>query len=188
MSHSIDILPDGTRIDVGDGMYDFPLSIDLKITNFCKTGCPWCHESSDVNGRHSSVDQVLSKLSGLPKNTEIALGGGNPLEHPDLEKLIDGLIGMGYIVNMTVRDTDVPRMNLPRGITGLGISITPGISPSSYLGKISSLDNIVFHLILGINSIKDYREAQKYSPRVLWLGFKDWGRNRGKQLPDLREI
>ena len=43
MSHKVTIKSDGTRIDIGEGRYDFPLSIDLKITNYCTVGCPWCH-------------------------------------------------------------------------------------------------------------------------------------------------
>ena len=34
--HIVDLKPDGTRIDIGDGSYDYPLSLDLKITNYCK--------------------------------------------------------------------------------------------------------------------------------------------------------
>ena len=183
--HLIDIKPDGTRIDLGNGKYDYPLSIDLKITNYCETGCPWCHESSTLLGKHSDPDLLLKKLSGLPRNTEIALGGGNPLRHPELSKIIKGLQDFGYIVNMTVRDKDI---QVPEGITGLGISVTPGISPKEYLGKIDKKENLVAHMILGINTKSDYSEVKKYFSRILWLGFKDWGRNKNSILPDLSEI
>lgn len=177
MSHKVTIKSDGTRIDIGEGRYDFPLSIDLKITNYCTVGCPWCHESSGPSGKHASGKLIIEKLSGLPKTTEIAIGGGNPLEHPELQEIINGL---GCIVNMTVRDTDLSKYELPSGISGLGISITPGNIPPKIIPE-----NSVAHLILGINTIDDYRKIKEVIPRVLWLGFKNWGRNKNNQLPDL---
>lgn len=184
--HIVDIKSDGTRIDIGSGPYDYPLSLDLKITNYCEVECPWCHESSSKQGKHSNPDLILEKLYGLPRNTEIAIGGGNPLSHPQLSKIIEGLTKFGYIVNMTIRDFDVT--NISSDIKGLGISITPGISPKKYLDFISSRENIVAHMILGINTIKDYNEVKKYFSRILWLGFKTWGRNKNAILPDIVEL
>lgn len=187
--HIIDLKPDGTRIDIGEGLYDYPLSLDLKITNYCETGCPWCHESSGPWGKHADPGLLLEKLDGLLKNTEIAIGGGNPLSHPGLEKIIDGLNDFGYITNMTIRDKDITEgLRIPRKIKGLGISVTPGISPKEYLGLISSKDNLVAHMILGINTPEDYTEVKKYFQRILWLGFKTWGRNKNASLPSLENL
>lgn len=187
--HLIDLKEDGTRIDIGNGKYEYPLSIDLKITNYCEIECSWCHESSNKLGKHSNPILVLSKLSGLPKNTEIAIGGGNPLSHPELNRILEGLNNFGYITNMTIRDQDINQdLCLPQKIKGLGISITPGISPKNYLDYLPSKDNIVAHMILGINTIEDYKEVKKYFSRVLWLGFKMWGRNKNSELPDLSNI
>lgn len=184
MSHQILLSSDGTRIDIGDGRYDYPVSIDLKITDYCATGCPWCHESSGKGGRHADVDKILDHLKFLPPGVEIALGGGNPLSHPELSRLVSSLKGLGFIVNMTVRDSDI--VEDIDYVTGLGISITPS-SAIDYLGKLSS-NNLVAHMILGINSISDYRRVKEKFSRILWLGFKIWGRNRNSVLPDLTEI
>ena len=184
--HIVDLKQNGTRIDIGSGSYDYPLSLDLKITNYCKVGCPWCHESSDKYGKHSDPKLLLEKLSGLPKNTEIAIGGGNPLSHPQLTQIINGLVEYGYIVNMTIRDLDVTEVS--QKIKGLGISITPGLSPKNYLDFISSRENTVAHMILGINTIDDYNEVKKYFSRVLWLGFKTWGRNKNAIIPDITKL
>lgn len=187
--HIVDLKPDGTRIDLGNGPYDYPLSLDLKITNYCETGCPWCHEASGPWGKHSDPVLLLEKLKGLPGNTEIAIGGGNPLSHPELEKILNGLGDFGYITNMTVRDKDIiGGQEIPRKIKGLGISVTPGISPKEYLGFISSRENLVAHMILGINTSEDYIETKKYFPRILWLGFKVWGRNKKASLPSLDDL
>lgn len=187
--HIVDLKPDGTRIDIGNGLYDYPLSLDLKITNYCETGCPWCHESSGPWGKHSNPELLLKKLDGLQRNTEIAIGGGNPLSHPELGKILGGLEDFGYITNMTVRDKDIiGGSKIPKEIRGLGISVTPGISPKEYLGFISSRENLVAHMILGINTPEDYTEVKKYFSRILWLGFKTWGRNKNASLPSIENL
>ena len=63
----------------------FPESIDLKITDYCDAGCAWCHEGSTRRGKHADLN--LAFLSTLRAGTEIAIGGGNPLDHPRLERI-----------------------------------------------------------------------------------------------------
>ena len=115
------ITNDGSRVDLGE-YPNWPLSIDLKITEYCSHHCPWCHEESGILGKHGDISEILFHLKGLPEITEVAIGGGNPLEHPELQKLVSGL---GCIVNMTVRDVDLPSP-LPNGLTALGISVSEG--------------------------------------------------------------
>ena len=62
-------------------------SFDCKITNCCDMGCKMCHENSVPNGKHGDLF-VPSFLDTLHPYTEIAIGGGNPLEHPDLYKFL----------------------------------------------------------------------------------------------------
>ena len=173
------ITKDGSRIDFGENP-EWPLSIDLKITECCFHGCPWCHEDSGPSGKHGDPEKILSHLSGLPKTTEVAIGGGNPLEHPGLQSIIDGL---GCIVNMTIRDLDLlsPDLKLPNGLTALGISVTEG-GPElgSLIQKLPPhlQETWVPHLILGVTSLETYERIKKISPRILWLGYKTWGRGR----------
>lgn len=44
----VTIYNDGTKIREynKDPQPEFPESIDLKITDYCDMGCPYCHESS----------------------------------------------------------------------------------------------------------------------------------------------
>ena len=63
----------------------FPDSIDLKITNKCGYGCPWCHEESVEGGKTFDLGRLKSALSGLPKDVplEIAIGGGDVFSEPE---------------------------------------------------------------------------------------------------------
>lgn len=181
------ITNDGTRIDFGESS-QWPLSVDLKITEYCSHGCPWCHEESGILGKHGDIEKILNHLKGLPHNTEVAIGGGNPLEHPELQKLISGL---GCIVNMTIRDLDLCSP-LPSGLTALGISVTEGGPDLKNLIPEKFKDTWVSHLILGVTSLDTYRRVKEISPRILWLGYKTWGRGKNwkpKNWNDLeREI
>lgn len=170
---------DGTRIDLGE-ITDWPLSIDLKITEYCSHSCPWCHENSGINGKHGDINKILANLSGLPVNTEIAIGGGNPLTHPELQRLVTSL-GEKCIVNMTIRDIDVMESNfyLPTGLTALGISVSEnGPDLSEVIDRLP--ENLkktwVAHLILGVTSLETYQKVKEVSDRILWLGYKTWGR------------
>lgn len=183
------ITKDGTRIDLTENP-QWPLSIDLKITEYCTHGCPWCHENSGILGKHGKVSEILNHLSGLPKDTEVAIGGGNPLEYPELQRLVSGL---GCIVNMTVRDIDFlsSDFNLPTGLTALGISVSEkGPNLDDILQKLppNLKETWVPHLILGVTSLETYQRVKKVAPRILWLGYKTWGRGKEWSPQDWKNI
>lgn len=191
MSNLFSILcSDGTRYDIGTGRPDYPLSIDLKITEICNHQCPWCYENSTNKGNHGNVDNILEALKELPVGTEVAIGGGNPLTHPELNRLVRILSNRGLICNMTIRDFDVtPDLVIPKGIKALGVSMTPGINPKSYIDKLKEINSyFVCHLILGVNSLDDYIKAKQYFPRLLWLGFKNIGRGKSWPKDSIDEI
>ena len=52
------ILSDGTKIrETEDNEFipDFAESMDIKITNFCDMGCPFCHEGSTTDGKFGDI-------------------------------------------------------------------------------------------------------------------------------------
>lgn len=62
---------------------EFPDSIDLKITNICRVGCPFCHESSTPGGGSFDLEKTKALLTTLPRvGIELAIGGGDVLEIP----------------------------------------------------------------------------------------------------------
>ena len=89
--YKIEIQDDGTLIRTVDSniknpKVDYPCSIDVKITNHCDQAdiCTYCHERSNKSGKHGDLDLGLKLFASLPSGTEIAIGGGNPLDHPNL--------------------------------------------------------------------------------------------------------
>lgn len=202
-THTI-LYQDGTkeRYCLGDKpVFDFPESLDVKITNYCDLNCPVCHESSTTKGKHASLNGLFYKLRDLPPGVELAIGGGNPLSHPKLEEFLMDCHYKGWIVNLTVNQghlktyffliSELLRNEL---IKGIGVSITS--ENFKYIKELSNLtNNLVYHLIIGINKvetieklkIETFTSASK-KLKVLLLGYKDFGFGKDYLKNNKKEI
>jgi len=190
-NYKVILYEDGTKERINNESFlkpSFPESIDIKITNNCNLNCSYCHEKSFEGGGHCDVDYLLMKLKGLPKGVELALGGGNPLDHPQIFSLLVKLKKLGFISNMTVNSKhlelnkkyryllfDIIENNL---IYGLGVSYNEKIDIVKWLNTIlySIRKNAVIHLIAGVHSFKQIEEVISLTDKVLILGYKMYGR------------
>lgn len=88
---------------------EFPDSIDLKITNSCKWGCSFCHESSVSGGPSFNLERTKEVLSKLPPVAiEIAIGGGSVFDaFPEYLDLVGWLKERGNRVRTTINWNDV---------------------------------------------------------------------------------
>jgi hypothetical protein len=182
------LLADGTKIRTtnpdSQSKIKFPESIDVKITDYCDMGCAYCHESSTVEGKHADLELLFNQLNLLPKcGIELAIGGGNPLSHPDLVYFLELLKRNNFVVNLTVNQGHLKtyfsllKELLEKDlIKGLGISVTN--LNFTYIEKLSKYSrNIVYHLIAGVNSVKmiDFLMPVSEECKVLVLGYKTFG-------------
>jgi len=181
----VTILKDGTKIREYEDIpiIEFPESIDVKITNYCDLNCAYCHENSTTKGNHANLDVLLSKLRELPAGVELAIGGGDPLSHPELYPFLLTLKELGLIANITVNQSHISRYKgilktLIRKdlVKGIGISITSDkFDDIIELKKYSN--NIVYHVIAGINDLNLLNTLNEIgNSKVLILGYKDFGR------------
>lgn len=79
---------------------DGPELIDLSITNYCERGCNFCYrETSRSQALFMSLDNVEKVVSQAHScgTMQIALGGGNPNQHPQFIEILR-LIRMHDIV------------------------------------------------------------------------------------------
>lgn len=179
------ILKDGTKIrHTPDGQKpepEFPESIDLKITNKCDMGCAFCHEQSSPEGLHADLRSPL--LESLPAGTELAIGGGNPLEHPGLEDLLERMKEQAVICNMTVnivhfeRHHDQIKRWFEKGlIHGLGVSVGQELLTPGRIALIQKFPTAVVHTIVGIFGAFDNMMLSDKNLNLLILGYKQYGR------------
>jgi len=182
----VTILKDGTKIreyEKDNPYIEFPESIDVKITNYCDMNCPYCHEQSTIKGKHADLNKLFEILNPLPGGIELAIGGGNPLSHPCLVPFLEKCKTKGFICNITVNQghlkvymdllTYLIKEDL---IKGIGISINN--NNFKYVRQIKSLsENVVYHLIAGVNKISVINELLKLGDycKILVLGYKIFG-------------
>lgn len=67
-----------------------PELIDISITNWCDRSCSVCYRQSDLNGSHIEIAnyEMLVRQASAIGVMQVALGGGNPNQHPKFEKIL----------------------------------------------------------------------------------------------------
>lgn len=67
-----------------------PELMDISITNWCDRGCPHCYKASNKSGKHLSIDEyrTIMQQASQMKVFQVALGGGNPNQHPNFCEVI----------------------------------------------------------------------------------------------------
>lgn len=181
-NYLVRLYDDGTKIKTtpyDEFIADFPDSVDLKITSYCENDCPMCHESSSKNGAHADLDNQFTDtfISGM----EIAIGGGNPLSHPDLLPFLRKLKGKRIIANMTVNQIDLAKQSEfleylldKKLIHGLGISMDRVRRDTVDFAK--KHKNVVLHLINGVFPVEEYPLLYDQGLKILILGYKRFGK------------
>lgn len=198
-NYDVVIHEDGTVVREAD--HDDPLlpiwpeAFDIKITNYCDAGCAWCHEGSTTKGKHS-IHSLLDKNAeegmwnsmrgDLPQGVEIAIGGGNPLDHPEIVPWVKLLRNQGYVPSMTVNTQHLishrKTLDFVRPyLYGLGISYNP-----YHLDRINEVadENTIVHFILGVHEISDMSHAldRLKTKKILLLGYKSIRRGSSYRL------
>lgn len=183
----ISLFEDGTLIketNSDNPQMDFPITIDVKITNFCNLShiCTYCHEQSDRQGQHADLNKLFSVLSELPPGPELAIGGGNPLSHPDLRNFLYNVKQKGLFANLTVNQLHLKQYHKELWdlinndlVKGMGISFRKyDINESE--GSFSNYEHSVVHLIAGIDSYETISILlRKGFRKFLILGYKQFG-------------
>jgi len=177
----VHLFEDGTKIrktEDKEFIPEFAENIDIKITNKCTgTNCAWCHEGSSKTGKHGSIMSERF-IDTLKPWQEIAIGGGNVLEHPSLVPFLRKLKYQDVIANITVNQIHFERdyglieqlinENL---IYGLGVSL---VNPTDlFIEKIKNYSNTVIHVINGVLTKEQCMKICDHEIKMLILGYKD---------------
>lgn len=87
-----------------DWSADGPELIDLSITSYCTRKCTFCYRgSNDTNYQHMGMDYIQSVVeqSAACGTLQIALGGGNPNEHPNFAEILELIRKHGIVPSYT---------------------------------------------------------------------------------------
>lgn len=182
-NYRVSIFDDGTKIRENGLDYFSPAapeSMDIKITNCCECGCPYCHEDSVPDGEHGKIMEAKF-IDTLHPYTELAIGGGNPLAHPELIPFLHRLKEQKVIASMTVNQKhflesrDLIKSLADDGlIHGIGVSLT-GVT-NELIACLGDFPNAVLHVINGVVSVSEMRHLYDHGFKVLVLGYKEFRR------------
>lgn len=181
---------DGTKIRWNDKDSFNPIkpeSIDLKITNKCDMACAMCHENSTPDGKHGDILN-LPFIDTMFPYSEVAIGGGNPLTHPDLIEFLEHLKERKILASMTVNQMHfmhnidfLKELTDKKLIYGLGISYIGGRHKNA-IEAIKQFPNAVVHVINGVVHMDSLEALANNDLKILILGYKEF--RRGKVLYD----
>lgn len=195
-NYSVSIFNNGTKIrETEDTSFiaSFPENIDIKITDQCDLGCAMCHEGSTITGKHGDILNAKF-IDSLNPYTELAIGGGNPLSHPDIIKFLARCRAKRIIANMTVNQVHfmknielINNLIEDKLIHGLGVSLT-NVNDERFISTVSKYPNVVLHIINGIVSTSDLEKLYDMNLKILILGYKQFRRGISNYSENQKQI
>lgn len=177
----------------------YPEFYDVKITGRCSGKCPWCYMDSSEN--ESDYDNILEKTENLfrPMNQnqrpfQVALGGGNPNEHPDFISLLLLYNSLGITPNYTTNGMGVDNsiaMSTKTLSGGVAVSMHPHLekywTDAIDLFNMYNVDVVNAHIIISDRDSIDYLKDmyQKFFDKITYfvlLPYEIQGRAEPKQI------
>lgn len=158
---------------------DFPVSMDLNLTQHCDANCRFCYAECSQEGKHGNIMEAKF-VDGLHPYTECALQV-NDLTHPDLMPFLEKLKRLKVFPNITVNQIHFQQKEAllsdlinNKLVYGMGVSLR---NPTDeFFDRVMEYPNAVIHVINGIATETDFEKMADRGLKVLILGYKDKGR------------
>lgn len=194
-NYDVTLLSDGTKIrETEDDEFipDFAESMDIKLTNHCSLGCPYCHEGSTPEGEHGDIlnEKFIDTLHSYQ---EVALGGGDVTSHPDLIPFLRRLKERHIIANITVNQYQlyngkelIQRLVDEQLIYGLGVSLM--VLTDEFIETVLQFPNAVIHVINGVVLPEEIEEMADHNLKLLVLGYKELRRGNSFLQEHLEQV
>jgi radical SAM protein with 4Fe4S-binding SPASM domain len=174
-----------------------PELLDIAITNWCDRGCSFCYRKSDETGTHISLEDY-EKIIHEAKEMhvfQVALGGGNPNQHPQFAKILEltrkkyGIVP-NYTTNGRGLTPDVIKAT-KKYCGAVAVSAYPPYEETSEAVNLLVNENITtnIHFILTSKSVNLAIEWLKNPPlfleksnAIVFLNYKPVGRHADENL------
>lgn len=175
---------------------EHPELVDIKLTDVCHIGCAWCYQDSRSDSLHGNLETIKTVIKSLnPEITEVAFGGGDVLQHPDIVEILKysrecGLHSSNITMNWQsiMRYPDMVKEVMPH-LDAIGVSITGRGQIRKVVESLKGINcyipsRICFHVIpdlynkeLLLKILAEVKEESSESD-VLFLGYKTNGRGK----------
>ena len=170
-----------------DHRSSLPELVDLKITDYCTKGCEYCYQWSSPQNPHADTDHVFDVINALSarKVFEVAIGGGEPTEHPEFWEILRYCASKGVTPNFSTKrlkwmqEDNIEELRKPVG--GFAYSVRTGAEASAFVRmyKKRNIKKGSFQYVLGSSPMEEFeailRIAGEEKIRVTILGYKRVG-------------
>lgn len=169
-----------------------PELVDIKLTDWCDLACKFCYQDSTKKGQHApyqAINRILMDLSAAGV-FEVALGGGEPMAHPEFSIILQRCKELGIVPNFTTRNYEALATErfaeFAKQCGSIGVSIATPDDVAALMAiedKITVYrDKLTLQVAMGAQSHADFQsmltmleETDKFSGLIM-LGYKDVGR------------
>lgn len=167
-----------------------PELIDISITNWCDKGCAFCYRSSDQSAEHMNINNYFSIID-IAKSVgvfQVALGGGNPNQHPHFIEILEYTKNAGIVPNYTTNGRGLTDDILDVSAKTCGAvavsAYAPYIETEEAINKLSEYKiKTNIHFLLDSNSINRAIDWLNNPPlflkkinAIVFLNYKPIGR------------
>ena len=182
---------------------DGPELLDVSITNYCERACEFCYRHSEKNGKHISKSdfQIIIEQAAELGVLQIALGGGNPNQHPQfiefLKLVREHNIIPSYTTNGDGLSPDILKASADYcGAMAISVYSTKEQHIAETLERINNYAiKTNLHLILKADTI-DYATEWllnppvffKYVNAIIFLNYKPINRQLELSVNDISKI
>lgn len=174
-----------------------PELLDIAITNWCDRGCSFCYRKSDQSGSHICLDdyEEIIRQAREMHVFQVALGGGNPNQHPRFVEILQltrekyGIVP-NYTTNGRGLSPDVVRATA-RYCGAVAVSAYPPYTETAAAIEALVANGITtnIHFILTSKSVDTAIEWLKLPPpflesanAIVFLNYKPVGRFADEKL------
>jgi radical SAM protein with 4Fe4S-binding SPASM domain len=174
-----------------------PELLDIAITNWCDRGCSFCYRKSDESGSHirlADYEEIIRQAQNMHV-FQVALGGGNPNQHPHFAEILRlTREKYGIVPNYTTNGRGLSPAVIEATAKYCGAVAVSAYPP--YTETVAAIETLVanrittnIHFILTSKSVDTAIEWLKMPPRfleianaIVFLNYKPVGRFADEKL------
>lgn len=172
---------------------------DVKITNKCYGKCPWCYQNStsdsenyDING----IDKIFGTMNENQRPFQVAIGGGEPTEHPHFAEVLSKFYNLGIMPNYTTNGMNLTPVVLEatkKYCGGVAVSTHSHLEWKNAVIKLEKMGvKVNLHIIIGTKQDVDtlfetMRDVDVEHYVLLPLLYQGRAKNLNNKLEEAKE-
>jgi len=190
----------GKSLEDNPSFAPVPELVDISISNHCSKGCDYCYRDSKPDGSFMSLDDYKFVLSSLNHKKygnvfQVALGGGEPLEHPEILEILELTKQFNIVPNFTTNGENITKTLVDNikgkvGAAAVSLNNLNGINNSKIELLIKGGIRTNIHYVIDRNNIKqaiqilegEFNKKIKKVNAIIFLTFKPSGRGDSNHI------